>query len=395
MTSQQHLEFEEAITCPVCLSRFDEDEKKPKYLVSCCHTVCRFCLERISRCRTLKRVTCPICRCPTNCSAGIDSLPTNSDKLYLLKLEQPLHKNDDEALNWCFTCRKRTSPNCSTEKHSVIVMNPQLLNSNIQLNVESISARLRACDQAVLQNRIQIGLKLDQMSIWLSAHQEMIEQLRTANASRISHLSGIMGVSDITISIQKLMQLSINKEGDLGLLTDSLQEEAVTKKLLEEFGAVEKTAEVTNMGWFNTRLDLPCVPHLRKELDFNNFFGNDKNIPKWPTVLLDCLLAKDQNGPIPTKNPFRLGTAEGRPSFELHQRESRYFSLQQNASAATNASSASTNTRSSTEIVLPNVFRLGTDGSPAASTSQSPHSGTRDFILARRRRRFNNNSQNH
>lgn len=53
--------------------------------------------QRISRCGTLKRVACPICRCPTDCTAGIDSLPTNSDKLYLLKLEKPLHKSDDEA----------------------------------------------------------------------------------------------------------------------------------------------------------------------------------------------------------------------------------------------------------------------------------------------------------
>uniref|UniRef100_A0A0P6G8U6 Tripartite motif-containing protein 32 n=1 Tax=Daphnia magna TaxID=35525 RepID=A0A0P6G8U6_9CRUS len=395
MANQQHLEFEEAITCPVCLSRFDEAEKKPKYLVSCCHTVCRFCLGRISRCGTLKRVACPICRCPTDCTAGIDSLPTNSDKLYLLKLEKPLHKSDDEALNWCFTCRKRTSPNCSTEKHSVIVMNPQLLDSNIQLNMATISARLRACDQAVLQNRIQIGLKLDQISRWLSAHQEMIEQLRTANASRISHLSDIMGVSHITISIQKLMQLSINKEGDLGLLTDSLQEEAVTKKLLEEFEAVEKTAEVSTMGRFNALLELPCVPHLRKELDFTNFFGNDKNISQWPVVLLESLVAKDQNPPIPTKNPFRLGAAEVCPSFDNRQIESRYFTLQQNASATINASSsASTNTRSSTEMVLPNVFRFGNNGSPAASSSSPSHSGTRDFLLAHRRRRFNN-SQNH
>ena len=55
------------------------------------------CSQTISRAGILKRITCPICRCPTDCSSGVDSLPTNSDKLYLLKLEKPLNKSDDEA----------------------------------------------------------------------------------------------------------------------------------------------------------------------------------------------------------------------------------------------------------------------------------------------------------
>lgn len=45
MASLQRVEFEEAITCPVCLARYDENVKKPKYLVSCCHTLCISCLE--------------------------------------------------------------------------------------------------------------------------------------------------------------------------------------------------------------------------------------------------------------------------------------------------------------------------------------------------------------
>ena len=40
-------EFEEAVTCPVCFSRYDDGTKKPKYLVACCHTVCHSCLEVI------------------------------------------------------------------------------------------------------------------------------------------------------------------------------------------------------------------------------------------------------------------------------------------------------------------------------------------------------------
>lgn len=40
-----NVEYEENITCPVCLTRFDDLGRKPKYLVACCHTVCRSCLD--------------------------------------------------------------------------------------------------------------------------------------------------------------------------------------------------------------------------------------------------------------------------------------------------------------------------------------------------------------
>lgn len=196
------------------------------------------------------------------------------------------------SFNWCFTCRKRTSSHCSTEKHSVIEMNPQLLNSDIQLNMSTISSRLRGCGQSILQNRIQIGSKLDHISQWLSSHQEMIEHLKTTNSSRISQLSDMIEGTDITISIQKLMQLSISKEHDLGLLTDNLQEEAFTKKLLDEFEVVENTAEISTMGRFCSLLDLPSVPHLRKGLSYSNFFNKNQSMRShWPIVLIESLAA--------------------------------------------------------------------------------------------------------
>lgn len=64
-----------------------------------------FLLQRICICSgILKRILCPICRGMTSCSSGIDSLPTNHDKLYLLKLEQPLNNNEEWYffLEFCF-----------------------------------------------------------------------------------------------------------------------------------------------------------------------------------------------------------------------------------------------------------------------------------------------------
>ncbi len=205
------------------------------------------------------------------------------------------------SFNWCFTCRKRTSSNCATEKHSVIEINPQLLNSDIQLNMSTISSRLRGCGQSILQNRIKLGSKLDHISHWLTSHQKMIEHLKTTNSSRISQLSDMIEGTDITISIQKLMRLSISKEHDLGLLTDNLQEEAFTKKLLDEFEVVENTAEISTMGNFCSLLDLPSVPHLRKGLNYSNFFQNQSMRSHWPIVLIESLAASNKIPPVSAK----------------------------------------------------------------------------------------------
>jgi hypothetical protein len=126
----------------------------------------------------------------------------------------------------------------------------------------------------------------------------MIEQLKTINSSRICQLNDMIQGSDITISIQKLLQLSISKDHDLGLLTDNLQEEAFTKKLLDEFKVVENTAEITTMGRFCALLDLPSVPFLRKELDYSNFFQNSKKCSHWPIVLIESLAASNINRPV-------------------------------------------------------------------------------------------------
>lgn len=174
-------------------------------------------------------------------------------------------------------------------------MNPQLLNSDIHLNVANISARLQTCGQSIVQNRLQIGSKLDHISQWLASFQEMIERFKTNNSSRICQLNNMIQGSDITISIQKLMQLSINKDNELGLLTDSIQEESLTKKLLEEFEAVEKTADISATGRFSAFLDLPSVPRLCKELDYASFFTAGQTFAQWPIVMIESLAAYTQN----------------------------------------------------------------------------------------------------
>lgn len=157
----------------------------------------------------------------------------------------------------------------------------------------SISARVRAYDQSVLQNRIVTGAKLDRLSRWLSNSQKMIARMRAANSSRISQLSDNNEGPDNSISIQKLKELFINKEGDLGLLAGSLEEDSdsLTKKLLEDFEAMKIiTAIFSSVGRLNTPLDMPSVPHLRKELELINFFGDSKRSSQWAVVFFESLL---------------------------------------------------------------------------------------------------------
>jgi tripartite motif-containing protein 2/3 len=55
---------ESFLTCATCLYQFDGDRRRPK-LLSCSHTVCRYCLEQIVELpqnRETGTFRCPICR---------------------------------------------------------------------------------------------------------------------------------------------------------------------------------------------------------------------------------------------------------------------------------------------------------------------------------------------
>lgn len=168
-------------------------------------------------------------------------------------------------------------------------MDSQLLNSEIRLNISSISTRLQSCSKQILKRRTEIDAKLEHMCRWLDAFKERVARFKTANASRISDLTDVVHGTDLTITIQKLMQLSISNEPDVGLLKDSLQEEAVVKQILQEFELVENTAEVASMERFSELLDMPSLPCIRKELDFASL-RNDKKLSYWPVVLIESLL---------------------------------------------------------------------------------------------------------
>lgn len=386
-TQEKNREFEEAVTCPVCLSRFDDRTKKPKYLVSCCHTVCRSCLDRISQHGVLKSVPCPICRQPTSLSGGVDSLPTNGDKLYLLKLEKPIQENnEEEKLNWCFTCSKKTSQKCTDDKHSVIEMNPQLLNSEIHLNMTKISDQFKTYGKSTIEHRKEIGSRLEKVQVYLSSCQQMIDNFQKENTLRINQLNGLMEGTDLTVSIQKLMQLSISNEEDLSVLKDSKEEGARMESLLRDLKSVDPLPGHAG----------PIAPmqRIRKELEYAKYVEEgSSSSSEFAVSFLTALSFGNRN----SSNPFSSTplfssnsstTTTTTRSASMDGSTSTYFQFPSPARMAFSSSSGAPTSQIPTITTAPPVFRFGINFScPPVSTppSLTTTSRSRDVIAVRRR----------
>lgn len=61
--------------CQICFETFDSKNFVPKMLISCGHSFCKICLERLINKKST--VQCPICRESTKIQNTKDSLPTN------------------------------------------------------------------------------------------------------------------------------------------------------------------------------------------------------------------------------------------------------------------------------------------------------------------------------
>lgn len=174
-------------------------------------------------------------------------------------------------------------------------MNSEILNSEIHLNMSSISARLKTWSKSILQNRILIGAKFDEINRWLVSYQEMIGRFRTSNSFRINQLQEMIEGNDLTISVQKLMQLSISKEQDLALLSDTMHEESAMKEIIKELSALEKTSETATKERYNSLLLLPSLPCIRKELDYARYFPLKQTSVDWPIILVESLANGNQS----------------------------------------------------------------------------------------------------
>ena len=94
----------EALECSTCCERFDEQGRCPR-LLSCGHTFCSSCIERLIK---ENAVNCPTCRKTVSVPAGVAALPKNFALLDIL-LTTP-RKEEDEGLRLCETCEDEEHP---------------------------------------------------------------------------------------------------------------------------------------------------------------------------------------------------------------------------------------------------------------------------------------------
>ena len=94
----------EGLECSICCESFDDQKLCPR-LLSCGHSFCSGCLEKLLR---DKAIICPTCRSTVSVAAGITGLPKNFALLDII-LATPKHA-DDEGLHICEACDDEQHP---------------------------------------------------------------------------------------------------------------------------------------------------------------------------------------------------------------------------------------------------------------------------------------------
>ena len=96
----------EGLDCPICCERFDEEKLCPR-LLSCGHSFCSNCLEKLFK---EYAISCPTCRCVASVQAGVTGLPKNFALLDVLQAI-PLTTADGNAdLRLCEVCDDEKHP---------------------------------------------------------------------------------------------------------------------------------------------------------------------------------------------------------------------------------------------------------------------------------------------
>lgn len=125
--SLNYEDFSESfLTCSTCLCTYDGQERTPK-LLSCSHTVCRSCLERLVQATGSQQLRCPICREAVTLPApGVAALPPSFLVNQLLDLVQGrrrevvpkcvTHPAAPELL-FCETCDRVFCSACPGDAH--------------------------------------------------------------------------------------------------------------------------------------------------------------------------------------------------------------------------------------------------------------------------------------
>ena len=257
-------------------------------------------------------------------------------------------------------------------------MNPQLLNSEIHLNMAKISDQFKTYGKSTIEHRKEIGSRLEKVHSYLSSCQKMICDFQKENTLRINQLSDQMKEgTDLTVSIQKLMQLSINKEEDIGVLKDTKEEETRMEILLQDLKNVEL---------------LPGFPapeasrqRIRKELEYSKYV---KEVPssEWAVSFLNALNFDNNritSNPLSTNNLVRIFKLQEEFDLLIFSKcLSLSYQFSSNSSATTSTSRPGLMDGStSTYFQFPTPPRTAFFSPPAAPTAQIPTATGKIIIL--------------
>ena len=88
----------EGLTCSICFERFDDRNLCPR-LLSCGHSFCSGCLERLLNGHT---INCPTCRNAVSVPDGVAGLPKNFALLDIVNAP-PQHEGDGRS-HFCEAC---------------------------------------------------------------------------------------------------------------------------------------------------------------------------------------------------------------------------------------------------------------------------------------------------
>lgn len=197
--SLNYEDFSESfLTCSTCLCTYDGQERTPK-LLSCSHTVCRSCLERLVQATGSQQLRCPICREAVTLPApGVAALPPSFLVNQLLDLVQGrrrevvpkcvTHPAAPELL-FCETCDRVFCSACPGDAHDdsshtvvpfsiavkrmseILLYKAQLCLGKLDAAAEAVSAEMNRLGEAVERATDQVEASFREV-------QDLLEQRR-------------------------------------------------------------------------------------------------------------------------------------------------------------------------------------------------------------------------
>lgn len=155
--------------------------------------------------------------------------------------------------------------------------------------MKNFATHLSKQGQSIIKYRKEIAEKLEQACAWLDSHKRLIEKLRAENASRLKQLTETVDGTSATLSLQKLLLLSLNNSEmpKLNTNTEASLEEDITWGVVQELRQVERLAKSFGVSRNNSLISLPTLQHLRNELNYESAI--EDSIHRWPLLLFEAL----------------------------------------------------------------------------------------------------------